>query len=182
MLNVARMASSLALSGTTVRRYIDVLTDLFLLRQLEPWSGNSTKRLVKSPKVYVRDSGLMHRLVGINDMETLLRHPILGRSWEGFAIEQILAHASRDWRASYYRTGAGAEIDLVLEGVNDRVVAIEIKRTMAPRAERGFVSGCEEIGATERWYVMPDAFEHPIGHATEAIAHSDLARRLADPA
>lgn len=181
MVNVARMAASLALSGTTVRRYIDVLTDLFLLRQLEPWSGNSTKRLVKSPKVYVRDSGLLHRLVGIADMDTLLHHPILGRSWEGFAIEQILAHASRDWRASYFRTSAGAEIDLVLEGVDGRVVAIEIKRTLDPRAERGFVSGCEEIGATERWYVMPGGVAHPIGHATEAIPLFDLVKRLAAP-
>jgi len=181
MLNVARMATSLALSGTTVRRYIDVLTDLFLLRQLEPWSGNSTKRLVKSPKVYVRDSGLLHRLVSIADMDTLLRHPILGRSWEGFAIEQILAHANRDWRASYYRTAAGAEIDLVLEALPDRVIAIEIKRTLTPRPERGFLSGCEEIGATERWYVMPDGIEHPIGHATEAIGLFDLVSRLAAP-
>lgn len=182
MLNTARLATNLALSGATVRRYIDVLTDLFLLRQLEPWSGNSTKRLVKSPKVYVRDSGLLHRLVGISDMETLLHHPILGRSWEGFAIEQILAHASRDWRASYYRTGGGAEIDLVLEGVGGRVVAIEIKRTTDPRVERGFVSGCEEIGATERWYVMPEGIAHPIGQGTEAIALIDLVNRLAEPA
>jgi uncharacterized protein len=182
MINVARMATSLALSGTTVRRYVDVLTDHFLLRQLEPWSGNSTKRLVKSPKVYVRDSGLLHRLVGIADMETLLHHPILGRSWEGFAIEQILAHANRDWRASYYRTSAGAEIDLVLESPAGRVLAIEIKRTLAPRAERGFVAGCEEIGASERWYVMPEGVAHPIGHESEAIPLFDLVERLAAPA
>lgn len=181
-LNHARMASSLAVSGSTVRRYVDVLTDLFLLRQLEPWSGNSTKRLVKSPKVYVRDSGLALRLVGVHDTETLLRHPIVGRSWEGFAIEQILAHASRDWRASYYRTSAGAEIDLVLEGVDGRVVAIEIKRATNPRPERGFLSGCEEIGATERWFVTPKGAQHPIGHGTEAIALLDLVRKLAIPA
>ncbi|MEZ5962457.1 MAG: DUF4143 domain-containing protein [Planctomycetota bacterium] len=113
-LNAARLAASLGVSGNTVRHYLDVLTDLFMVRQLRPWSGNSIKRLVKAPKVYVRDSGLAHHLAHSQDLDILLGHPLRGATWEGFVLENILARLPNGWQASYYRTSAQAEIDLVL--------------------------------------------------------------------
>ena len=145
-----------------------------MVRQLPPWSGNSRKRLVKAPKVYVRDSGLLHRLANIPDLETLLGHPLCGASWEGFVIENLLAHLPDAWAAMYYRTGAQAEIDLVLEGPRRRVMAIEIKRTLAPKVSKGFQLGCEDIGATERYYISPAGERYPLGYDTEAIALRDL--------
>ena len=177
-LNITRLASSLGVSGHTVRTYLDVLADLYMVRQLPPWSGNSRKRLVKAPKVYVRDSGLMHRLANIPDLETLLGHPLCGVSWEGFVIENVLAHLPDSWEATYYRTGAQAEIDLVLEGPLRRVIALEVKRTLSPQVSRGFSLGCEDIGATERYYVIPAGERYPLGHDTEAIALEDLVRLI----
>lgn len=181
LLNAARLAASLGVSGQTVRRYLDVLTDLYLVRQLQPWSGNEKKRLVKSPKVYVRDSGLVHRLTNLADHDTLLGHSLCGASWEGFAIEQLLAHLPDTWRASFYRTAAGAEIDLVLEGPGDRRIAIEVKRTSTPSVSRGFRSGAEDIGATERFYVIPQGEAYPIGAGTTALGLGELCGRLIAP-
>lgn len=177
-LNAARLASSLGVSGHTVRHYLDVLTDLYMVRQLPPWSGNSTKRLVKAPKVYVRDSGLLHRLANIPDLETLLGHPLCGDSWEGFIIENLLMHLPDSWTASYYRTSAQAEIDLVLEGPRQQVLAIEIKRTLTPQVSKGFRLGCEDIRATRGYYVIPMGERYPLEHATEAITVSELASIL----
>lgn len=178
-LNMAKLATNLGVSGQSVRRYVDLFTDLFLVRQLEPWTGDSKKRLVRVPKVYVRDCGLTHRLAGVRDMDTLLGHPLVGRSWEGFAIEQLLAPLGSDWRASYYRTSAGAEIDLVLEGPARRVIAIEIRRTSTPSASKGFLLGCEDIGATERYFVVPSGETRPLRPGVEVIALAELARVLA---
>jgi predicted AAA+ superfamily ATPase len=157
--------------------WLDVLTDLYMVRQLAPWSGNSRKRLVKAPKIYVRDAGLVHRLAQIPDSETLLGHPLCGHSWEGFAIEQILAQVPDTWRASYYRTSAQAEIDLVLEGPRRQVLAIEIKRASAPVPSKGFLLGCEDIGATRRHLVMPGGEAHSVGHDTEAVPLAELIER-----
>lgn len=179
-LNAARLASSLGVSGHTVRHYLDVLTDLSMVRQLPPWSGNSQKRLVKTPKVYVRDAGLLHRLANIPDVETLLGHPLCGNSWEGFVIENLLVDLADFWTASYYRTSAQAEIDLVLEGPRQQVVAIEIKRTLTPHVSKGFRLGCEDLRATQRYYVIPTGEPYPLGQDTEAITLGDLTRRLAE--
>jgi predicted AAA+ superfamily ATPase len=177
-LNTARLASSLGVSGHTIRAYLDVLTDLYMVRQLPPWSGNSRKRLVKTPKVYVRDSGLMHRLVNIPDVETLLGHPLCGASWEGFVMSNLLTHLPDTWAASYYRTSAQAEIDLVLEGPRRRLLAIEIKRTLTPKASKGFQLGCEDIKATERYYVIPAGARYPLGYETEAVALDDFIQMM----
>ena len=175
-LNVARLAASLGVSGHSVRHYLDVLTDLYMVRQLPPWLRNPKKRLVKSPKVYVRDSGLMHRLVNIPDLDTLLGHPVCGDSWEGFAIESLLMHMPDSWEATYYRTSAQAEIDLVLEGPGGRVTAIEVKRTLMPAVSKGFRLSCDDIGAAAggRFYCIPTGERYPIGHGTDAIALRDL--------
>jgi predicted AAA+ superfamily ATPase len=177
-LNVSRLAASLGVSAPTVRNYLDVLTDLYMVRQLPPWSGNATKRLVRAPKVYVRDSGLLHRLANVPDLETLLGHPLCGESWEGFAIENLLAHLPDTWQATYYRTQAQAEIDLVLEGPRRQVIAIEIKRTLSPRVGKGFRLGSEDVGATERYYVIPGTETFPLGHETQAIGLLEMVERL----
>ncbi|MCC6405860.1 MAG: ATP-binding protein [Planctomycetes bacterium] len=174
-LNAARLASNLSISGQSVKRWLDVLTDLYMVRQLPVWTGATSRRLVKAPKVYVRDSGLVHRLTNLPDLDTLLGHPLCGESWEGFAIEQILVRVPDTWTASYYRTSAGAEIDLVLEGPRNRVVAVEIKRTSTPKASAGFLRACEDIGATERWYVTPRGERFPLGHGVQAIGLADFA-------
>ena len=179
-LNTARLAGSLGVSGHTVRRYLDVLTDLYMVRQLAPWAGNSTKRLVKTPKVYVRDSGLVHRLANMPDHETLLGHPLCGESWEGFVIENLLAHLPDTWQATYYRTSAQAEIDLMLEGPRREVLAIEIKRTLAPTVSKGFRLGCEEIGATQRYYVIPAGQGYPLDSQTEAVSLAAILQVVAE--
>ncbi len=178
--NASKLAAGLEVSGRTVRTYLDVLSDLYMVRQLPPWSGSTRKRLVRSPKTYVRDSGLLHRLANVPDLETLLGSPLCGRSWEGFAIEQMLARMPDAWQAFYYCTSARAEIDLVLEGPLRRVVAIELKRSLAPRPEKGFLNACEDLGAAERFFVIPAGEEHPIGHGTEAVPLSTMLARLPD--
>jgi uncharacterized protein len=175
-LNVAKLAAGLGLTGKTVRHYIDILTELFMLRQLQPWSGNSRKRLVKSPKVYVRDSGLAHRLANVQDLETLLGHPLCGHSWEGFVIEQIVSGLPDTWEASYYRTSAQAEIDLVLAGPRRRVLAIEIKRSTAPVPGKGFLLGCEDVKASERFIVKPGGEAHSVGNDVEAVSLVEFLR------
>lgn len=177
-LNAARLAGSLGVSGNTVRHYLDVLTELFMVRQLRPWSGNSTKRLVKSPKVYVRDSGLAHHLTRILEVDSLLGHPLCGASWEGFVIENVLAQLPDSWQASYYRTSAQAEIDLVLEGPRSQVIAVEVKRTLSPTLSKGFRFGFEDIGATKGIVVMPAGTRFPLSEQVEAVPLRELIAEL----
>jgi uncharacterized protein len=177
--NGAKIASGLEVSGHTARHYLDVLADLGMVRLLKPWAGNSRKRLVRTPKAYVRDSGLVHRMTNVPDLDTLLGHPICGHSWEGFAVEQLLTFASPDFEATYFRTAAGHEIDLVLEGPRSRVLAIEIKRTRTPTVAPGFLVGCEEIGAAERWIVVPDGETYSVGSDTRVIGLRDLVEKIA---
>jgi uncharacterized protein len=177
-LNAARLAAGLGVTGNTVRHYLDLLTDLFLVRQLQPWSGNSQKRLVKAPKVYVRDSGLVHALARVPDADALLGHPLCGPSWEGFVLEQTLAWLPSTWRASYYRSAAQAEVDLVLEGPKRQVLAIEIKRTLSPSLSKGFVNAFIDIGATQGFVVMPDGDRFPMRADVEALSLRDWIAEL----
>lgn len=168
-INLSKLATNLSISATTVKNYIDILSDLFLVRQLRPWSGNSKKRLVKTPKIYVRDSGLLHSLVGIKNYDDLSGHPLYGQSWKGFVIEQILQNIPARTEATFYRTSAGAEIDLVLETPNNIVCAIEIKRTTTPVISKGFRLGCEEILPNHRFYVVPTTEQYPLDANTRAV-------------
>lgn len=179
-LNAARLAAGLGVSGATVRRYLDVLTELFMVRQLMPWSGNSQKRLVKAPKVYLRDSGLLHQLANVPDLDTLLGHPLCGPSWEGFVLENTLAQLPSAWRASYFRTSAQAEIDLVLEGPKRQVVAVEIKRSMSPTLSKGFHHGFVDIGATRGFVVMPEGDRFPLRKDVEALSLREWIEELPD--
>ena len=177
--NLSSLAKSLEVDQKTVRSYLDVLVDFYMVRRLPPWSGNSRKRLVKSPKVYLRDSGLLHRLLNIPDQETLLGHPVSGASWEGLVIENILASLSDRWRHSYYRSTSQAEIDLVLEGPGGQRLAIEIKRSSAPRPGKGFHLASADIKATSKLVVHPGDDSFALGSDTEAIGLQDLLERLA---
>ena len=161
ILNAARFASSLKIDGKTVTRYLGFLEDLFVVRRLQAYSANVKKRLVKSPKIYVRDSGILHSLLNIGNLEELLEHPVVGESWEGFVIENLLENAPHNTRASFYRTAAGGdEIDLVLElPGRRRPWAVEIKRSEWPVLEAGFFKVRDDIEA-ERSFIVCSAEGH----------------------
>lgn len=161
LLNAAKLASGLGVSGQTISRYLDLLVDLMLVRRLSPWHANAGKRLVKSPKVYVRDSGLTHALLGIETSEGLLGHPVVGGSWEGFCIENLIAAAPRGTEPSFYRSSGGAEIDLVLRLPTGALWAIEIKRSTAPKVSKGFYRAAEELGVVQRLLVYAGARDVP---------------------
>jgi len=153
LLNAAKIAAGLGVSGQSVARYLDLLVDLMLVRRLPPWHAKAGKRLVKSPKVYIRDAGLTHALLGLETTEALLGHPVVGGSWEGFCVENLIAAAPRGTEASFYRSSAGAEIDLILKLPDQALCAIEIKRTTSPKVTRGFHIATEELDVAERLLV-----------------------------
>lgn len=177
-LNASRLATSLSISSPTVSRYIDLLVDLLLVRRLLPYHANLGKRLVKSPKTYVRDSGLLHALLAIPTLEALYDHPIVGPSWEGFAVETLITCAP-DWTNSfYYRTSGGAEVDLLLELPGGELWAIEIKRSLTPKVERGFHVACEDLDPRRRILVYSGKERVPLPHDVEAIGLRALADEL----
>jgi predicted AAA+ superfamily ATPase len=179
LLNAAALARALAVDGKTVASYLDLLVDLLLVRRLAPWHGNARKRLVKSPKVYVRDSGMVHALLGIGDREALLAHPVAGGSWEGLAIESLIAAAPSGADAHFFRTAAGAEIDLLLKLPGQRKPwAIEIKRGLAPKIERGFRLACEAVRPERRLVVYGGAERFPLAEGVEAVPLFDLCEEI----
>ncbi len=169
MLNASRLAKSLEVSSPMVGRYIDILSDLLLVRRLHPWSGNLGKRLVKSPKTYIRDAGLVHALLDIVTLDDLRGHPVSGSSWEGFVIEALITAAGPHAQFSYYRTAAGAEIDLVIERGGRVAFAIEIKRSTAPKVDQGFFQGANDIGAARKIVVIPSGDRYPIREGAEVM-------------
>jgi predicted AAA+ superfamily ATPase len=180
ILNAAHLARNLDVSGVTIGRYLDLMTDLLLVRRLKPWTSNVGKRLIKSPKVYVRDSGLAHALLNIQDYNTLLGHPVVGGSWEGFVIENIMAVIPSRVQPYYYSTSRGEEIDLVLEFASGSKWAIEIKRNSAPYVSKGFYAGCEDIKADKRFVVYSGKDKFPMNESVTAIPLSDLMQELLD--
>jgi predicted AAA+ superfamily ATPase len=179
LLNAAAFARSLGVDGKTVAGYLNLLVDLLLVRRLQPWHANAGKRLVKSPKIYVRDSGLVHALLGLRDRDAILGHPIAGGSWEGFVMETVIGAAPDGTDASFYLTAAGAEIDLVLALPNGRRWAIEVKRSLSPKAEKGFHLACEDLAPERKFVVYPGAERFPLGHGVEAVNVAALAGELA---
>lgn len=175
MLNASRLAAGLSIAAPTVTRYIDLLADLLLVRRLPPFHANTGKRLVKSPKVYVRDSGILHALLGLADHNALSGHPVVGTSWEGFVIENLLAAAPPRTQASFYRTSAGAEIDLVLELPGRGRWAIEIKRSLTARPEKGFHLACQDIEPKRRFLVYAGEERYPVSAELEAIGLREMA-------
>ncbi len=182
MLNQAKLASSLGITAPTVTRYIDLLVDLQLVRRLQPYSGNVGKRLVKAPKVYVRDSGLVHALLGLRAWDDIVGHPVAGPSYEGFCLENLITAAAQNTntprRPYYYRTQDGAEIDLVFERAGQPELAIEIKRASAPSVEKGFHVACEDLGITQRYVVYPGDEAFALRAGVQAIGLKALAAKL----
>ena len=179
ILNASRLASALGTSYQTVTRYIDVLAGLLLVRRLPPLLANVGKRLVKSPKVYIRDSGLVHALLSIDDFETLAGHPVVGQSWEGFVIENLLAASPDRTLASYYRTAAGAEADLVLEFPDGRRWAIEAKRSLAPSLTKGFHNARKDLSPERSFVVYPGHERYSRTSDVEVVGLRELAAELA---
>ncbi len=151
--NASRLAASLGISSQTVSRYTDLLSDLFLVRKLTPWYVNVGKRLTKTPKVYVRDSGILHALLNIENHNSLSSHPVVGTSWESFVIENIAAQVPQGAELYFYRTSGGAEIDLLLKASNGRTIAIEIKKNSVPHLERGFYEACADVQPDEKYLI-----------------------------
>ena len=178
LLNAANIASSLGVSGQSVARYLDLLVDLLLVRRLPPWHSNVGKRLVKSPKVYVRDSGIVHALLGLETTRSLLGHPVAGGSWEGMVIENIIGKLSPAVQSYFYRTSAGAEIDLLLENPEGRKWAIEIKRSSTPVASKGFHNACADIDAAEKFIVYPGERSYPTKHGVTVLPLTELLPKL----
>lgn len=181
LLRTSNLARSLALNTATVGRYIDVLTNLFILRRLPPFAANVRKRLVKSPKIYIRDSGLVHALLGLRDFEALAGHPACGASWEGFVIENLLAAAPAGTAASFYGTTGGAEMDLVLQLPGSvRPWAIEIKRGLAPRPSRGFRSAREDLQPERAFIVSGGEDAYPLEPGIDVVGVRQMAELLSN--
>ncbi len=179
LLNAAKLAAALGVDGKTVARYLDLLVDLLLVRRLKPWHGNTGKRLVKSPKTYIRDSGITHALLGIGERETLLGHPVCGKSWEGFVIENCLSVAPPHSKASFYRSSAGAECDLLLTFPDQTTWAIEIKRSIAPSLQKGFYFARDDIQPAASFLVYPGLETYSVAEGVKAIGLLGLMKLIA---
>ncbi len=177
--NAAELARALAVDGKTVARYLDLMVNLLLVRRLPPYFANVRKRLVKSPKVYVRDSGLVHTLLRLDDLDDLLGHPVAGASWEGFVIENLLRAAPERTQASFYRTATGVEVDLVLELPGNRLWVMEVKRGLAPKIEPGLLRALEDLQPERAFLVYSGDERYPKGNGVEAIGVREMAQELA---
>lgn len=168
--NSSRIAVSMETSAPTVSRYLAILEQTFMVRRLQPFHANLGKRLVKSPKVYLRDSGLLHALLGIEDDEALQSNPAVGASWEGWALEQVLAAVPATWRSSFYRTAAGTEVDLILERPGASTssangmgpIAVEFKYSSAPQVTAGFWNGLRDLNVSRAYVVAPVKESYPL--------------------
>jgi predicted AAA+ superfamily ATPase len=160
LINLSKLGESLGLTHPTIRRYIDLLEQTFILRTLQPFEVNVKKRLVKSPKVFIRDSGILHRLLLIDQFNDLMGNPVFGSSWEGLVIENILS-TLRDWSPYFYRSAVGDEIDLVLQK-GDRTIAIECKASVSPTLTKGFWKSLEVIKPEKAFVIVPVSGSYPI--------------------
>ncbi len=177
-LNFTNLASNLEVDRKTINYYIDILTDLFLVRRVEPWYANVKKRLVKSPRYYVRDSGILHRLLGIGDYDSLLSNPILGKSWEGFVVENLHSVMPPLAQTYFFRTASGTEIDFVINMPNSEIWAIEIKFGRAPKIGKSFNQACEYVGATRKFIVYSGDDEFPVGNNVRMISLPNIMKKL----
>ncbi len=176
--NAAELARSIGVDGKTIATWLDLLVDLLLVRRLEPWRGTNGKRLIKSPRLYVRDSGLVHSLLGLATMDDILGHPVTGASWEGFVIETLIAAAPEWTQANFYRTSAGAEIDLLLTLAGGKRWAIAIKRSLTPKVERGFHHACADLDPERRIVIYPGQEPFPLGAGIEVIPLASMSQQL----
>jgi len=172
--NASKVAGSLGMSAPTMRRYLDILEDTFVIRQLQPYHLNIKKRLVKSPKVYIRDSGMLHALLNIRSLDELQGHPSVGSSWEGFVIEQIISLLGTK-EVYFYRTNAGAEIDLLFFDDKRQAVAVEVKYSLSPSLSRGFRNAFDDLGSTRGYVVYPGNDRYPLSETVQALPITELA-------
>ncbi len=178
LFNASDLARGLDVKGITTSRYLDLMVDLLLVRRLQPWTSNLGRRLVKAPKTYIRDSGLCHALLGIETLNDLVGHPVVGGSWEGFVIENILSALPRRATYGYYRTTGGAEIDLVVDRGAEEIWAIEIKRSTAPGVSKGFYSACQDLQPTRKCVVHAGAENFPLANDIDALTISGIVANL----
>jgi len=176
--NAASFAKGLDVKGITATRYLDLMVDLLLVRRLQPWVSNCGKRLVKTPKTYIRDSGVCHALLGIKTINDLLGHPVVGGSWEGFVVENIIGSLPKHANFGYYRTTGGAEIDLVIDFGSDELWAIEIKRSTAPKLSKGFYIACNDLNASRKIVVYSGEDDFSMGNGIEAVSLQHLVGML----
>ena len=178
VLSAAKLARNLDVSGVTIARYLDLMCDLLLVRRLKPWTFNIGKRLVRSPKIYVRDSGITHALLNIESYNDLLGHPVVGGSWEGFVIENILSVVPSRVQPFYYGTPGGAEIDLILEFSAKEKWAIDLKRSSSPSLSKGFHTACADIKPKRRYVVYSGTDKFTLGEGITAISLSGLMQEI----
>ena len=180
LLNASQLAGSLAVDGKTIAKYVDLMVDLLLVRRLRPVHANVRKRLVRSPKIYLRDSGILHALLGIPNLDALLGHPVAGASWEGFVIETLIRAAPNGWTTpGFYRTATGVEIDLILELPGPRTWAIEIKRGLAPRVGRGLRVALDDLKPDRAFVVYGGEDRYALPGNIEVVGLTELAKELA---
>ncbi len=176
LLNSSKIGGALGVSHHSVRSYIDILSETFLLRILLPYAANVKKRLIKSPKIYIRDSGLLHTLLGIESHNDLLGHPVYGESWEGFVVEAIITRTPR-WQHSFYRTATGVEIDLILEK-GKKIIAVECKASSAPKPTRGFWQAIDDLKVGEAYIVAPVRESYPIERGVTVFTLPDFLNKI----
>lgn len=172
--NASQMANNMGISAPTVRHYLDILDDTFVIRQLQPYYANIKKRLIKSPKVYIRDTGLLHSLLGNSTLDALYGHPAVGSSWEGFVIEQIIGILPRGWQFFFYRSSSGAEIDLLLINNKKAAIAVEIKYSLSPQVTKGFWSSYRDLHCRKGFIVYPGNETYPLGKDVFALPLKNL--------
>jgi uncharacterized protein len=172
------MAGSLGIDGKTTRHYLDLLEGLYFVRSPPAWSHNAGKRLVKAPKVYWRDTGLLHTLAGLHNLEQVLGHPLCGRSWEGYCIEQIVTRLPKSTIFSHYRTHTRAEVDLVLETPSGETIAIEIKRILSPKLTLGLLESMKTLQATKGFFIIPQGETFPLSETITAISLTNYPAQL----
>lgn len=178
MWNASRLASGFGVSAPTVQHYLEILEATYMVRRLPPLHVNLGKRLVKSPKIYLRDSGLLHALLGIRSLDELAGHPVVGPSWEGWVLEQIAQLLSPQWQLSFYRTATGAEMDVVAER-GERRIGFEIKLSSAPSLSKGFWSAMKDLQLEQAYVVAPVETGYPIAEKVEVLPANDLAQLCA---
>jgi uncharacterized protein len=176
--NASKIAGSLGISAPTANKYLDILQYTFLIKIIEPYYLNIKKRLIKSPKVYIRDTGLLHNLLGISSLESLYGHPSIGNSWEGFVLEQIIAMIPQTWKYFFYRTRAGAEIDLVIIDENNKKVAVEIKYSISPKTYKGFWNALDDLSCDKAFIVYPGDEMYPISDKVYALPISNIKKLI----
>ena len=167
--NASKIASSLDIDYKTVQHYLNIFEETFMVRTLQPYHANLKKRLVKSPKVYIRDSGILHLLLGVNDFEDLSGNPNLGVSWEGFVIEQILNSLPESWQSYFFRTAAGAELDLLLFDRKQNPIAIEVKYSLSPVLSKGFWNAFDDLKCKKGYVLYPGKEKYELGKNVYAL-------------